>query len=317
MPLVGLIDPSHTERAADEPGRLPSWMPVDEVLEKALTGNPKWSPYPFELIQSAMNEWQERDYISSTMLTGGCSRGKVIERKADFVGDIDSMYASLRGTLIHRTLEQVSRPNAVAEYRFFTDMEVGGKTVEVSCSPDVLIYEGETGIWDWKTTEKEAPAFGYPYKSHRNQLQFNRYIVNSAKRWVDAEGNEVTLPFSPWDLEFKHLTVVYLAPKGPKVIECMASKDVKTPNDKTIRRKMPDVWDGEKALGVMMPRLTAMVRALDAYPEWPFTEEEMADEDPKNPVTGFGGPAGWGCPGYPWCLLPNCIAKRWPNGLTW
>jgi hypothetical protein len=308
VPLIGLVDPSHEERAQDEPGRRPRWMRTEEVLDRALTGNPKWSPFPFELIQAALAEWQERDYVSSTMLTGGCGRGKVLERKVDFISTVDDMYASLMGTLLHRTLEYESRPNAVAEYRFFTTIEVGGKKVEVSCSPDVLIYENEPGIWDWKKTEN-PPTFGYPWKSHTRQLQFNRYIVNHAERWVDAEGNDVTLPFSPWDLAFEHLAVVYLGPKGPKVIECMKTKEVKTPNDRVIKRKMPDVWDDEEVLKELMPRLTAMVRALDAYPEWPFAE----DEDPP----GFEGPAGWTCPGKPWCSLPNCLAKRYPNGLKW
>lgn len=307
MPLVGLVDPSHNERAEDEPGRLPRWMPIDEVLGRATTGNPKWSPYPYELIRAMTEEHQERDYISSSMLTGGCGRGKVLERRADYVGDIDSMYAALKGTLIHRTLEYASRHNAVAEYRFFTTLQVGRKDVEVSCSPDVVIFEDEPGIWDWKTTEN-PPTFGYMWKSHKHQLNFNRFIVNRAERWLDAEGAETTLPFSPWELEFQHLAIVYLGPKGPKVIELTKSQEVKTPRGATVKRQLPYVADDEEVLGELMPRLEAMVLALDAYPEWPDGLEERP---------GFEGPAGWVCPGKPWCSLPNCLAKRYPNGLVW
>lgn len=309
MPLIGLVDPSHNERAQDEPGRLPTWMPVEEVLHHARTGDPKWSPWPYELIRAAVNEHQERDYISSTMLTGGCGRGKVLERKADYVGDVDSMYASLMGTLVHRTLEHSARSNSVAEYRFFTDFELAdGREVVVSCSPDAVIYEGETGIWDWKKTDN-PPTFGYPWKSHDRQVQYNRYIVNHAKTWHDADGVETTLPFSPWELVFKHLVLVYLGPKGPKVIEVMKTQEVPSPKTgKPVKRKMPYIWPDAEVEADLMPRLEAMVLALDSYPEWPEGLETMA---------GFEGPAGWACPGRPWCSLPNCLAKRYPEGLSW
>lgn len=308
MPMVGVVDPSHDERAAQEEGRLPVWAPVDQVLEAAMTGNPKWSPWPYELIKAATEEHQERDYISTTMLTGGCGRGKVLERRADYVGDIDSMYASLMGTLLHRTLEYESRPNAVAEWRFFTDIEVGGRTIEVSCSPDVVVYEDEPGIWDWKKTEN-PPTFGYAWKNHDRQLQYNRYIVNNAKHWTDQNGDEVAAPFDPWSVVFRHLAVVYLGPKGPKVIEITKTQEVPTPRgDKTVRRKAPFIWDDEAVLDDLMPRLKGTLIALDAYPEWP---------DGLNEFPGFEGPAGWACPGRPWCSLPNCLAKRYPNGLIW
>src|SRR5512145_3129377 len=138
MPMVGVVDPSHREREEDEPGRLPRWFKVDELLSKAVTGNPKYSPWPFELLQAALVENQERDYISTTMLTGDCGRGKVVERRADYIGEADAMYASLMGTLVDRTLEYETRENAVAEWRFFTTMEVGHRKVEVSCYPDLL-----------------------------------------------------------------------------------------------------------------------------------------------------------------------------------
>jgi hypothetical protein len=307
MPLAGVVDPSHDERAASDDGRLPKWLPLDEVLHHAATGDPKWSPWPYELLNAAIGAHQERDYISVTMLTGGCGRGKVLERRADYIGDVDSMYAALKGTQIHRTLEHAARPGAVAEFRFFTNLRVGSHDVELSCSPDTVIYEGETGIWDWKTTEN-PPTFGYPWKSHDRQLQYNRWLVNHAHHWVDADGEETNLPFSPWDVVFKHLAIVYLGPKGPKVIEVTKTREVQTPNNRTVKRKMPFVWSDDDVMDDMMPRLKAMVLALDAYPEWP---DGLTDQP------GFEGPPGWGCPGKPWCSLPNCLAKRYPNGLIW
>lgn len=308
MPMVGVIDPSHDERSAHDDGRLPAWLSKEDVLQASLDGGPKWSPWPYELLKAGFDNHQERDYISVTMLTGGCGRGKVIERQADFIGDMDSMYASLKGTQIHRTLELAARPGAVAEHRFFTTLSVKGLDVELSCSPDTVVFEEPyTAIYDWKTTEN-PPTFGYPWKSHDRQLQYNRWLVNHAEKWVDQDGHPVDLPFNPWETAFKHLAIVYLGPKGPKVIEVTKTREVTTPNNKVVKRKMPYVWSDDEVLDDMMPRLEAMVRALDAYPEWPFEGEE---------APGFEGPDGWGCPGKPWCSLPMCLAKRFPNGLTW
>src|SRR6266498_4049846 len=66
MPLIGLVNPSHDERAADEPGRLSKWIPLEDLLPLAEDppGGPKWAPWTYELIRAALEEWQERDYIS-------------------------------------------------------------------------------------------------------------------------------------------------------------------------------------------------------------------------------------------------------------
>lgn len=303
MPLVGLIDPSHGERAEHNDGRYPVWLPIGEVLDTAATASPKWSPWTYELIASAIAEWQERDYISTTMLVGGCARSAVIERREDYVLSLDSLYASLRGTQIHRTLEGTSRPGSVAEARFFTTQYVSGfGDVQVSCSPDLITPDGT--LWDYKVTEN-PPTFGYPFKKHTLQLQFNRYIVNHAEKWTMG-GEAFDIPLNPRTMDFTHLAIVYLGPKGPKVIECMASREVVTPNNRTIKRKMPDIWSDEKVEAEFMPRLEAMVRALAAYPEWPDGVEDV-----------WGGKPGWKCPGPPLCYLPNCAAKRWPDGLVW
>lgn len=297
MPLVGLIDPSHNERAADEPGRLPRWLSIDEVLETAAMADPKWSPWPFEMLNAAIQQWQERDYISTTMLTGPCPRSQVIARHADFVESVDNLYAALRGTQVHRTLEHAVRPGAVAEARFFTTLYVAGHgDVEVSCSPDLLVPDT---VWDYKVTEN-PPTFDYPYKSHTAQLNINRYIVNHAEKWVDVDGQPFDMPFDPRNARIGHLAIVYLGPKGPKVIETTKSQEVTTPNGKTIKRKLPYVWSDDEVMEYLQPRLDAMVRALDSYPEWPTGVEDV-----------WGGQPGWDCPGPPICRLPNCLAKRY------
>ncbi len=303
MPLVGLVDPSHAERKnKGAVGRLPVWYPLEEVLSMAANAEPKWSPWPYELLNAALQNWQERDYISTTMLTGGCPRGTVIERKEDFILEVDQLYASIKGTLGHRTLEHGVRPGAVAEVRFHTSVYVPGEgDVAFSCSPDIVTRDS---LGDYKFTEN-PPSFDYPYRKHTDQLQLNRWVVNHAEKW-ELEGKPFDMPFDPRTWQCEHLYVVYLGPKEPKVIEVVKSVDHRTPNNKVVKRKKPYVMpDDMLEEQVLMPRLTAMVRALDAYPEWPTGVEEV-----------WGGDASWDCPGPPLCYLPNCLAKR-RRALTW
>lgn len=299
MPLVGLIDPSHDERRDDMPGRFPKWLRLEDALQHAHAADPKWSPWTYELLAAAMNEWQERDYISTTSLIAACPRSLVIERHEPYILSLDQLYASLMGTLIHRTLEHSVRDGAVAEARFFTMID----DVQVSCSPDLVTRDT---IWDYKKTEN-VPTFDYPYKKHTLQLQFNRFIVNHASKW-EQDGAAFDIPFDPHATIFKHLAVVYLGPKGPKVIEVTSSQDWATPNGKTVKRRLPDIWDDERVYGEISPRLEALRMALESYPKWPKGLEEKV---------GWEGPADWKCPGAPLCWLPNCTAKRWPNALTW
>lgn len=315
MPLLGMVDPSHDERHDDEPGRLPIWAPVEEVLETARTASPKWSPWTYELVAAAIDEWQERDYISTTMLTGGCARGKVLERKEEFIITLDSMYAALRGTQIHRTLEYTARPGGLAEGRFFTNVTVAGEKVELSCSPDII---HPPALGDYKVTES-PPNFAHPYKGHKLQLNFNRYIVNNATRWELGDGQE--LPWNPRGVEFENLYIVYLGPKGPKVIECTKSIEVTFLNGNKGKKWLPYVMTDDEVYDLMKPKLEAMVVALNAYPEWPFPDDDefvyKPHEEDSPGYTGFEGPPGWRCPGKPWCSLPDCLAKRFPHGLRW
>jgi hypothetical protein len=307
MGLVGIIDPSHQERKEDEPGRLPRWYPREELLERFITAPPKFAPYTYEIVNAALDQWQDRDYISTTMLTGGCARSKVLERKEDFILGLDDLWAAFRGTQVHRTLEFYDRPSALAEARFFTTIRIPGADVEVSCSPD-LVVEEPASVVDYKAPvdDRSIPVYGYPWHSHVDQLQFNRFIVNHAERWDLREGD--ALPWDPRALVFKHLYVVYLGTRGPKVIEVQKSIEVTFKNGNQGNRKVPDIWDDEEVTDHIVPRLHAMSLALESYPVWPDGLEEMP---------GFEGEAGWRCPGKPWCRLPDCLAKRYPNGMMW
>jgi hypothetical protein len=309
MPLVGLIDPSHDGRRRDAPGILPKWYPRDELVDIFVNAPPKFSPWTYELVAAALDQWQDRDYISSTMLVDGCSRSKVLERREDFVVDLDSLWPAFRGTQLHRTLEFYNRPDSLAEARFFTKLFVPRKgEVEISCSPDIVTVR-PNAIGDYKAPVQDTsiPSYGYPWPNQTQQLNFNRYIVNHAQRWDLREGD--SLPWDPHDLKFERLYIVYLGSRGPKVLE--VQKAEKIPNKAgtgEYTRKFPDIWSDGYCEDLLIPRLTGMVKALEAYPEWP---------DDLGEYPGFEGPAGWACPGKPWCKLPDCLAKRYPNGLIW
>lgn len=314
MPLAGVIDPSHNERASDEPGRYPKWLSTEDILTEAATSNPKWSPWPYELLAAAMNHDADRETVSVTQVTGGCARSKVIGLFEPYVENVDSMYAAMRGTWAHKTFEANVRPTAISEWRFYTTVYIPGFGEQtLSGSPDLLIYGGEPGIWDYKVTEN-PPTFGYPYKGHRRQLEFLRYLINHAERWKDAERNEnAAIPFNPRELRFEHLAIVYVGPKGPKVIEVEKTVEVKTPNNKVIKRKRPYIASDEEVEKELIPRLEGLLIARESYREdggneWPPGLEKYP---------GFEGPPSWKCPGPPLCALPNCLAKRWPHGLIW
>ncbi len=312
MPLIGVVDPSHDERKTTKPGRLPAWLPIDELLEKSLNAGPRWSPYPFELLNAALGEFEERgDRISTTALTAPCPRSLVLERKEDYVLTIDELWRAFRGTMIHKVLEDASRLGAIAETRFFT--EIDGEPI--SCKPDLITRDGT--MYDYKNGA-DVPRYDYMYQSHNEQLQFNRWIVQHHTR---AEKNDrlVLLPFNPRNMEFDHLVIVYMDLDGPKVLE--TTKTIEVPN-KTVpgtkKRKVPDIWEDDTVLDGwedyrggfipgMRPRFAALRAAFNSYPDFP---EECAEV--------WGGPPGWGCPGFPWCpLRGKCLASRYPNGLVW
>lgn len=299
MPLIGVIDPSHRERQRDKFGRHPEWLRLDDVLKQAEAASPKWSNWLYELMWCVLDGQQERDYLSVTALTGGCMRSNVIERKEDYIGSLDGTYAALRGTMIHRTLENAARPGSIAEWRFWTTVD----EQEISCSPDLVTYDS---IIDWKTTEN-PPTFGYMWDGHKHQLQFNRFIFNNAEKWADPEGvmDRTDIPLDPHATKIQHLVIEYLGPKGPKLIE--TQKTEKGHNGGR-NYKVPDVWTDAEVLKVLRPRMEAWQLAMDAYPAWP---------DGLENYPGWEGPPGWRCIGAPLCYLPNCLGKRFPDGLVW
>lgn len=306
MGLIGFVDPSHDERALAKWGRKPNWLTTEELLAESLRRGPKWSPWSYELIQMVLQHHQARDYISTSMLTGGCMRANVIERREDYIDDLDQRYAPSMGSAIHAILDAARRPSAICEWRFFTLID----GLEFSCSPDYI--DPDRGLLaDYKKTEN-PPSWGYPYRHHKEQVNLNRWVVNHATRWLSpgttVDDPQQPLPVDPRTIVFRELTVVYLGPKGPKTMLIEETREGKTPNGQPKKTKEPAVWSDKVVRKFLDPRLEAMEMALASYPQWPSGLETYP---------GWEGGATWACPGSPMCFLPNCLAKRWPGGLVW
>ena len=323
MPLVGIIDPSHYEKSHAKEGRIPNWLTLDEALLAAQAPRPKWSPWTFEMIQAALGEHQERGKrLSTTVLTAACPRATVLERMENYIGNIDNMYASLRGTMVHRTLESYARLGAIAEGRFYATID----GIELSGSPDLVTTDT---VFDYKvpTDQTGVPSFGYPFRSQTEQLMMNAFILRHAEKWDLPSYMTKGLPFDPREEVARHVVIVYIGPKAPKIIEYQKKQELVTPAGIVKYTDQPYVWsdaevlDGydaaDQKLGGMRARLHIMQNALDSYPDWP---EPWTNPETDKTFTAeqiWGGEPGWLCPGPPICNLPSCLARTRPGNYVW
>lgn len=314
MPLVGYVDPSKPIRnRMGQVGYLPPWLTPDELLVKAMDPRPEWSSWSYELVNAVVGSHQERrERISSSALTGGCPRGQILERKVDYVDDIENNYLSVRGTMVHRTMEVSVRPGAIAEAWFGTTID----DIHVSCSPDFLSQEL---LVDYKVTDSPPRGF-YPYVHHKEQVMLNAYIARHAERWRTYHGGEMVengpLPFDPREHPVKKVALVYLGPKGPETYVIQKSQEFVTPAGKTKKASRPVVWDDQEVLDTFRPRIHLFRNALDSYPDWP---EPYVDPDTGKVYHAeevWGGKPGWKCPGPPLCRL-DCLAKRDSEYYMW
>ncbi len=322
MPLVGIIDPSHYERSHAKAGRLPNWLTLDEAMEKSSRPNPKWSPWTAEMLSAVLGEQQERGTrLSTTALTSACPRSTVLERMEDYIGNIDDMYAALRGTMVHRTLESYARTDAIAEGRFYTTID----GIEISGSPDLVTVDT---VYDYKvpTDQTGVPSFGYPFRHQTEQLMMNAFILRHAEKWDLPEGQ--ALVFDPREHPAKAVVIVYIGPKGPKIIEYQRKQTIVTPSGKEREANRGYVWSDEEVLGGydaddrkhggFRAKLHLMRRALDSYPEWPEPWEDVETGLVHTAESVWGGTnADYECPGPPICRLPSCLARRRPGMYTW
>jgi hypothetical protein len=322
MPVRGVIDPSHKEANKHQQGRAPYWYTPEELMQISRLEGPKWSSWTYELIEVALEDYfsgREHTRVSVTSMLG-CPRSTVVERKEDYITSMEDFWPAIRGTQVHRTLEDAAREGAIAEGHFLA--EVDG--IEVSAVIDLLTPDGD--MFDYKTSDT-APSW-YPYRGQTLQMMYNAFVVRHAHRFTTKDGEvygtkpdklrpgqvyvgpDIVVP------EVKSASLVYLTPKKPSIITIEKKQPWTTPNGRQTEKKQPYIWSDEEVLDGHMAghedepglreRVTVLRKALDIYPDFPPEASEV-----------WGGPHGYACPGKPWCNFPNCLAKRYPHALMW
>lgn len=278
MPLIGVVDPAHSEAKRRVYGKPPPWISTDEALDRALDA--KYSPFTWELLNALFAEHQERGtLISSSALVSACPRSEIISRCTDYVAELRDLYVPFRGTMVHRTMELYQHPDSIAEHRFFTTL----RGIQVSCAPDHLT---RTRLTDYKVTEQ--PPFSYPWVEHKEQVEFNAFICRNAELGPD----DINLPFDPTKNPVEEVVLCYLGPKFPKTLRVES-------------KGQPIIWDDDVIDKEFGPRAEVFQQALEAYPKFPDNASFL-----------WGGDETYKCPGPPICYF-NCLAKRWPEGLVW
>lgn len=238
--------------------------------------------------------------ISTTVLTQDCLRSVALDRFNDYTVTPDDLWASFRGTMFHKQLEQYAASTSYGEARFFvTDLGVQIPAVKkairlkkdrsFSGSPDLVDPMAGT-LYDYKRT-KEVPRYSYVYDNHIQQLNVNRWLVDHADT---VEVVEPRLPGEPgydgliavrvdergviyatWDLldpevrarfvpvEWQELVIVYVDDRGPKPIAVTKSIDVpKVGGQGTKKARVADVWSDETAETFIAEKYIAARAAL-------------------------------------------------------
>lgn len=300
MPMIGVVDPSGKD-AIPEIGQLPNWY-TPEMLLNRLAGNElEESHWTYEMANAALLGVQDRgDMISTTMLTTGCVRGEILKRKEEYVGDLNELWAALRGTLMHRTLELSALPGTINEVRFFTTVD----GIEISGQPDQLTPKA---LIDYKVpADQSSIPMQYLYKNQTEQLMINAYICRHAERWTPDDD----LPFDPREELPESVGIVFIGPKRPKVMVYKRSETVIGANGKEKKVRVPTIWGDDEVLSVVRPRLHLIQSALESYPEMPEPWTDPDTDQTYSIQDLWGGDDTWACPGWPACKYTTCLAKR-------
>lgn len=279
MPLAALVCYCHSckgDKAHD---------PETVLAHAAERNNPR---FPYELLRAMLNEVQDRGkrISATTVLSGKCLRSEVMKRTRPYTDDPAKLYASFRGTMFHGRLEQTAHPESIAEARFHKHLDGLGW---FSGSPDLL--DPVRGyLYDYKFTG-ENPKFEYPWKDHREQMQVNRWLIDTCDYvelpttpkevfpLTEAGAQALGMGFDPEaatldakrfrPFDWQALVVVYMDDKGPKPIACTKSIDVPQKGDpeRTKKARVPDIWDDA--------RVEELVRANYAEAQHYLTTEEI------------------------------------------
>jgi hypothetical protein len=282
---------------------LPPWLTTDQVLSRLADDELGDSHWTYELAAAAFANVQDRGDMISTTAMLGCVRSEIVGRKEPYIGDLGEMWAALRGTLMHRTLELSTPESRIAEVRFSTTVD----GIEVTCAPDHLT---QTALLDYKVpADQNSVPMTYLYGNQVEQLMLNAFICRNAESW-DRE-----IPFDTREHPVEKVGIVFIGPKRPKVILYKKSETVTRKNGTKGSARFPYVWNDKETLELFRPRLHLFSNGLQSYPDWP---QPWTDPDTGHVWTAeevWGGDEGWECPGWPVCKFTTCLARR--KALTW
>lgn len=197
--------------------------------------------------------------ISTTTLVAKCLRSETLKRSRPYVEDVESLYASFRGTAVHAQLASHIKPGAYGEVRFHIDdlrtkIDFDPEVLDLyddwsfSGSPD-LVDPTAGVLYDYKRS-KEVPRFDKMWPDHAQQLQINRWLIDHAD-WVElADGSVFNRGDEAFDallpIEWQELIIVYIDDKGPKPIAAWKSIDIPKRDGKgTKKARVPDIWSDE------------------------------------------------------------------------
>lgn len=250
--------------------------------------------FTYELLSAMLAEVQERGkkVSATTVLSGKCLRSEVLKRTRPYTDDPKKLYASFRGTMFHGRLELNAHPASIPEARFHKYLDGLGW---FSGSPDLVDPKGGY-LYDYKFT-KQNPVFAYPWGDHKEQVQVNRWLVDTCdyveyrgallpttdigkaevlRRVEEEEAVTPVLPidhdvyranksmFQPHD--WQGLIVVYMDDSGPKPIMCTKSIDVpKKSNPKeTKKARVADIWTDDRVEELVVKGYALAREALDS-----------------------------------------------------
>lgn len=238
-------------------------VPIEECLEHAASRTNRCS-FTYEVLAAMFATLQDRGTrISTTTLTTKCLRSEQLLRLEDHAVDPLKLYASFRGTMFHGQLEMHGHPRAIAEPRYFVELDgLGG----LSGSPDLVDPPAGT-LYDYKTV-RERPNWDRPWPDHVQQLQVNRWLVDHAHS-VEWEGELYDLSdpanrakFVPY--EWRGLWVVYLDDKGAKPLLISKSEQVPKKDGKgTKAARVADIWPDDEVEAWIRKRYVAAKTALE------------------------------------------------------
>jgi len=142
---------------------------------------------PYEILRAMhANLSKDRpDGISVTQLLG-CARKVFLDGKVEYALEPHENYATFRGSIIHKFLEEFSDKEMGAEVR--VEREYRG--VVLSGQPDSVRIISPNGgrkvIRDWKSV-KELPRFDSAYTHHKQQINLYRWLLGLDPRLTDLE----------------------------------------------------------------------------------------------------------------------------------